>query len=262
MRVLRQGMSGPDVERWQQFLRGQGYDIIVDGSFGPATLQATTQFQQKYNLLSDGVVGNQTYATAILQGMAVHEYILDDDSSKNGPDWPAPPDFPPLSYADRVKIFGLFKYEPAPTPGNPEGIRVLDDWMSKNTVGITIPQLENVGYKPRNNIVLWHVKGRDQLKQLYQDWEAAGLLDRVLTWAGSYNPRFVRGSRTYLSNHAWATAFDINVPWNSLGHEPARVGQKGSVRELVEIANKNGFFWGGHFKDRPDGMHFELAKVL
>jgi len=43
---------------------------------------------------------------------------------------------------------------------------------------------------------------------------------------------------------------------------PALVGQKGSVRELVPIANENGFFWGGHFNDRLDGMHFEIAKIL
>jgi hypothetical protein len=39
------------------------------------------------------------------------------------------------------------------------------------------------------------------------------------------------------------------------------VGQKGSVRELVQIANNNGFYWGGHFS-RKDGMHFEIAKVV
>jgi hypothetical protein len=33
------------------------------------------------------------------------------------------------------------------------------------------------------------------------------------------------------------------------------------VRELVEIANEWGFYWGGHFT-RKDGMHFEIAKIL
>jgi hypothetical protein len=70
----------------------------------------------------------------------------------------------------------------------------------------------------------------------------------------------VRGSKTVLSNHAFGTAFDINVNWNRLGTIPALVGQKGSVRELVQIANNNGFYWGGHFT-RKDGMHFEIAKI-
>jgi hypothetical protein len=37
------------------------------------------------------------------------------------------------------------------------------------------------------------------------------------------------------------------------------VGEKGSVRELVPIANRWGFYWGGHYNGRPDGMHFEVA---
>jgi hypothetical protein len=34
------------------------------------------------------------------------------------------------------------------------------------------------------------------------------------------------------------------------------------VRELVPIANKHGFYWGGHYSKRADGMHFEAAKVV
>jgi hypothetical protein len=109
--------------------------------------------------------------------------------------------------------------------------------------------------------VYFHKKGANQLVKLFKDWETAGLLYKVLTWDGAYNPRFVRGSKTVLSNHAFGTAFDINVNWNRLGAIPALVGQKGSVRELVQIANNNGFYWGGHFS-RKDGMHFEIAKVV
>jgi len=80
-----------------------------------------------------------------------------------------------------------------------------------------------------------------------------------LGWFG--NPRFIRGSRSILSNHAWYTAFDINYRWNMLGETPADIGEKGSVKELVPIAHDFGFYWGGHFR-RRDGMHFEAAKVL
>ena len=85
----------------------------------------------------------------------------------------------------------------------------------------------------------------------------------MLTWAGLWNPRFVRGSRRTLSNHAYASAFDINAPWNGLRRQPALVGKRGSVRELVAVANELGWWWGGHGfppdYGRKDGMHFELA---
>jgi hypothetical protein len=48
------------------------------------------------------------------------------------------------------------------------------------------------------------------------------------------------------------------VAWNERGHRPALVGEKGSVRSLVPIAHKWGFWWAGHFST-PDGMHFEVA---
>ena len=97
---------------------------------------------------------------------------------------------------------------------------------------------------------------------MWLQWEKEGLLDRILTFDGSFVPRFIRGSTSTLSNHAFGTAFDINAQFNPLGQEPAEMGAKGCVRELVPIANRFGFAWGGHFKKRPDGMHFEVARII
>lgn len=107
----------------------------------------------------------------------------------------------------------------------------------------------------------FHKECAYQLQQFFIEIEKEGLLHLVKTYAGAYYPRFVRGSRTVLSNHSYGTAFDINVAWNGLGKTPALVGQTGSVRELVPIANKWGGYWGGHFS-RPDGMHFEVARIV
>ena len=52
------------------------------------------------------------------------------------------------------------------------------------------------------------------------------------------------------------------MKWNGLGARPALRGQEGSVRELVKTAERYGFYWGGFFAKRPDGMHFETAKIL
>ena len=100
----------------------------------------------------------------------------------------------------------------------------------------------------------------EQMRRLFAAWEDAGLVDLLLTWEGSFAPRFIRGGRPLLSNHAWGTAFDVNFRWNRLATVPALRGDKGSVRELVPIAHEHGFFWGGHFS-RCDGMHFEVAQV-
>ena len=60
--ALRQGSKGASVQAMQQRLRELGYQVGVDGNFGPGTAKAVIAFQQKKNLGSDGVVGPGTWA--------------------------------------------------------------------------------------------------------------------------------------------------------------------------------------------------------
>ncbi|MHA6247954.1 M15 family metallopeptidase [Pontibacter sp. CAU 1760] len=256
MKVLKIGDKGADVKRWQFFLTGQLLNPgAVDGLFGDMTKKATEAFQGLYGLQPDGIVGNRTMGMAMTLGFG----LLDDDRQGIlGEHWPPKPNFRPLiSHRDRASIFGHFRYKSQPRPDNPEHIEVLDNWAHQHIVRVEVPQLARV----MGGVgVYFHRMAAAQLQQLWREWEQHHLLRLVLTWHGAYAPRFIRGSRTQLSNHAFGTAFDINYAWNMLGTQPALVGQKGSVRELVAIANQNGFYWGGHFT-RSDGMHFELAWV-
>lgn len=196
------------------------------------------------------------------------------DGDKSSPSWPpAPAELQGLfKIEDRQRLFGKFEYRPAPVAGNAERIEVLGTWKQENIVPVSIPQLaaladRKVQGAPKSGTVFWHRLAVKQLLGLWKAWEDAGLLDRIIIYAGDYNPRFIRGSNTVLSNHAFGTAFDINADYpsklNWLGVQAALVGQRGCVRELVPIANAFGFYWGGHFgSGRVDGMHFEVAKVL
>ena len=176
-------------------------------------------------------------------------------------DFPSAPSFAALvSTADRQKLFGAFDFQADPRPDNKENIRILGDWVEKNIVRVEIP-VQSVLGKPGPLVMQFHRLGAEQLKAMWLEWEKQGLLDRVLSFDGAFVPRFIRGSTSSLSNHAFGTAFDINAAQNPLKAEPALVGERGSVRELVEIANRFGFYWGGHFKSRPDGMHFEIAQL-
>jgi lysozyme len=58
--TLQLGSKGQDVVAWQSYLRGQGYGLDADGDFGPATDQATRDFQRAHGLAVDGVVGSET----------------------------------------------------------------------------------------------------------------------------------------------------------------------------------------------------------
>lgn len=256
MNYLRIGSKGKEVKKWQYFLIGQGFfKNNVTGIFDINLDIATKEFQRKHKLTQDGIVGNFTMGKAMLLGYGV---LTDTVEDIYGDRFPKKPKFSPIiTNTQKQQLFGELKFKASPLPNNPEHIIITNNWDNDNIIKVSIPQL--IGIKG-NDIVYFHKKGEKQLKQLWNEWEKNKLLHHVLTWEGSYNPRFVRGSRTSLSNHSFGTAFDINYKWNKLGVVPAFVGNLGSVRELVEIANNNGFYWGGHFS-RRDGMHFEIALI-
>jgi hypothetical protein len=260
MKTLRLGDRGPAARRWQVFLIGQGFEPgIADGQFGTRTEGATRDFQRRHGLVDDGIVGNRTIGQAMLLGFGA---VSDPSPARDGPNFPPHPALQPLTGTRaRQQVFGKFRFEHAPMPGNFENIRILDDWVEDNIVSVGIPALGMLQGAPLTGEIRFHRKGATQLRSLWDEWQERGLLDRLVTWDGSWVPRFIRGSTTVLSNHAFGTAFDVNASLNPLGAIPALVGRPGSVRELVDIANRHGFFWGGHFRNRPDGMHFELATI-
>src|SRR5690606_12640825 len=103
---------------------------------------------------------------------------------------------------------------------------------------IHLPQLVGVPVDgEKSSGTMWiHRLIADQMLGMWEAWEATERLSLVKTYAGSFVPRYTRGSSLSLSNHAWGTAMDINSEWNQLGCMPARAGTHGSVRELVQIA--------------------------
>lgn len=161
-----------------------------------------------------------------------------------------------LGTAGRNRLFGEFEYARAPVPGNPEKVKVLDDWK-KNLATFDLPQ--ELAVLPGADQATFHVLVQPRFLALVDAWRTAGVLGDVLTWNGSYASRLVRGTTLgTLSSHAWGSAFDINVPFNPLG-KPATTGE-GTVLRLLEAAQDLGWCWGGYFT-RSDPMHFELARL-
>jgi hypothetical protein len=257
METLRLGSKGENVEKWQAFLRGVGlYFGKIDGDFGPMTREATEAFQSRHGLLDDGIAGNRTLGEAMRLGFA----FVDDSGALDPVEAPPRPPFPALGAQGRAETFGDYSFVSAPVSGNPEAIQITSNWLKESIVSVEIPQLAGVKGAPASRRVQFHRLVAPRVAELFARWEEAGLVGSILTWDGSFVPRFIRGSRTVLSSHAHGSAFDINARWNGLGAVPARSTAKGSVHRLVAAAHALGFYWGGHFS-RPDGMHFELARL-
>lgn len=169
----------------------------------------------------------------------------------------------PFTHAQRVAVFGEFKFEANPRFGNTEGIRIDREWVRQNIVELTLPQLAQLGPNHRvTHAINVHYKVAQPLLALWAEWEKLGFLPHIQTWNGSWVPRLKRGHTNpkpeNLSNHSWGTAFDINARLYPLGKP---VPASSPMHEMARIAAHHGFAWGGHFKKRPDGMHFELAIV-
>lgn len=244
LRALRAGSRGADVRGVQQFLRARSlYYAAADGRFGPKTAAAVIDYQTEKNLRADGVIGQQTFAAMLADGLHL---VVDADMET-----PAePPGLRPLTTnSERAQRWGLFSFVPAPESGNPEAIRITDDFEERRIKTVMCPVFARR--------VRLHEQVIDDYARFMDAIIAAGLRDRLLTHEGGFCARYIRGSRVSLSNHAWGSAFDVNYEWNRLGHTPAFVGQTGCVRELVLIGLEHGWFWGGWFRHRRDGMHFE-----
>ena len=150
-------------------------------------------------------------------------------------------------------MFGSIPFTPKPVPGNPEAVIISSSWVQQHIQLTEIPVFHRASV---NKVIA------KQFGDLWLAWEQAGLLPLIKTFDGAWAPRFVRGSRSTLSAHSWGTAFDINARWNGLGVTPPFVGKEGSVRKLVPLAEQFGFGWGGYYRTRQDGMHFEASKIL
>jgi len=103
-----------------------------------------------------------------------------------------------------------------------------------------------------------------RLIKVLQQLNEKGLIGEIRTWDGLYNVRYMRGSKSVLSRHSWGLAVDLNATWNPLVKvTPANRAQmrKKHVKwseKFLQVWRDNGFECGADWKDRLDGMHFEL----
>lgn len=92
------------------------------------------------------------------------------------------------------------------------------------------------------------------LKTAFKNLIERGFVNELKTYDGCFNIRKKRGLNS-MSLHSWGIAIDVNAFENGLGKEPKL--SEGFVKCFTDA----GFHWGGHWKSRKDGMHFELVSI-
>jgi|688.fasta_scaffold04746_11 hypothetical protein len=123
-----------------------------------------------------------------------------------------------------------------------DDIKITKTWMNKLCADSLIRVLTHV----------WDANERDYDKIKAQ---------QLHIFSGSWNIRNMRGGHS-LSTHAFGLAIDIAAPYNMLGKKPGY--NKFSFTEnsvIVKAFEAEGWVWGGRWDKRPDGMHFQAARV-
>lgn len=224
-RFFRQGDEGHKVETIQERLKDLGfYEFKVDGIFGPITDEAVKEFQRSAKLNADGVVGPITWKALGLQKSEDPSGIV---AVPNGID----------------QIYAIFG-DPL-EPGY---------WSEYGGFCETPPEL--------NHVFTYEWEGRNgfwcnklmiaPFQKALSSVVKAGLADKLHTFDGCYNVRYIRG-RKNLSTHSWGISIDLDASRNPLGAEPKM------HPGVVSCFENNGFVWGGRWR-RKDGMHFQYAK--
>ena len=86
MRVLRKDMVGDDVRKWELFLHGHGFTFknVRDDKFDAETESLTKAFQKKHKLKDDGIVGNDTFGAAMLEGFEAVPFVAEPRTRRAG----------------------------------------------------------------------------------------------------------------------------------------------------------------------------------
>ena len=67
--AYRVGDQGAEIAEIQGQLVLLGYDVMADGDFGPATVEAIKEFQRTHGIKADGMIGPATYAALLGRDM-------------------------------------------------------------------------------------------------------------------------------------------------------------------------------------------------
>jgi hypothetical protein len=148
----------------------------------------------------------------------------------------------PASPSGRIEPFSY-------TSGTDGRITIHDGWVERNIDRVQLPGMAATSC---------HRVMIPQLLAAVDELQERGLYDHLdpEQFAGCFVARHIDWDPTRpLSMHAWGLAIDFNARDNPLGATPVMDPR------VVEVFERWGFDWGGRWS-RPDGMHFELARIV
>jgi len=122
---------------------------------------------------------------------------------------------------------------------------------NKNMVVWDVPVALEIGFIPKK--IYCNKDMVVPLSHAFNNLIQRDVVSELKTWDGCFNIRKKRGGST-MSLHSWGIAVDVNAYANCFGCKPKLTAK------FVKCFTDAGFDWGGTW-GKPDGMHFQLAKI-
>lgn len=245
-----QNVAG-DVTLVQKHLLGHGFKIgRPDGICGPKTRQAILAFQRGFLKCPDGKVDPGGITWHHLSKIS-HSHPPAQNASPFTRLIPRPPKttlnlgLTAATNAYMTEAFG------SPRDTFSEDCQPVNNAkLKRNTIVDTVGKFRVQGLEPAVR----------SLQEVFAEIKAKQAeLYELLGTAGMLCCRYVRNSKTSISNHSWGTAIDLTTA-GILDKRGDGLVQYGMLL-VAPIFNQFGWYWGAAFPTE-DGMHFEASKKL
>lgn len=238
--ALRLNDTGEAVRAAQVALGQAGFNCPPTGVFTDDMLGVVKRFQDQHGLKNDGLIGVATAGLLDLPHDALVEIAKPSIKIVAG-------GYPHDDTASMVAFYG------DPRAGNAA-------WQKKNFTQVVAPWQMFYGEEPVKHIT-FHRRCAEALtltlQQIWDKYHDVAEIHRLgmHKFSGAYNFRPIRGS-SRLSTHAFGAGIDFDSERNPLSYDQKF---RYPLSEVAPIFKANGAFWGGDFKHRRDGMHFQWA---
>lgn len=241
----------PDVAVVQQLLTERGFRLgIADGLCGRRTVGAIETFQSGFLRSPDGRIDPDGRSWRELSGSGPAP-VSEGGGGGLLRRMPRPPrdtlnhGIVPVSNRLMTTLFG------APRENYNQNCQpVTNPRMRRMISTLNVGPFRATGLTP----------ALQSLRRVFADIQTAQPeVCAALGTAGMLCARYVRGSTTSVSNHAWGTAIDLTLN-GVLDRRGDGLVQYG-LTLIAPIFNRHGWYWGAAFRTE-DAMHFEAGRAL
>lgn len=259
MPVLRLGSSGHYVRLLQLDLNGLGENyngFKVDGYLGKQTDDVVKNFQDRFNLMRDGVVGPKTWRLMIENVKAIQRLLNSRGYPVGNVDgWYGTKTIEAVKRFQRdqgLPVTGIFNPRTRQRLFNPNN----KDHYELRPTSLSLSALDpRVAQMARRFLVLTKTHGLNvHITNVFRSWDKS---DRLYAKGRTEPGPKVSNAQGGNSFHNWGLAFDA-APFEN-GHISNDISK---YKLMGQLGKQVGLEWGGDFKSIKDYPHFQYTYGL